>query len=132
MGDSNINLELIKISKEMLVDQYIDKKTQNHNKWIVESDYWWKLNKTILEYPLFPPYPTEKEIIEKAKILASFVKVEPVHNELPTVEIAPIEINKEIENKPTEPTQSPNLTKVEPISPSSSLFGFLYRFRKKQ
>lgn len=124
MGDSNLNLELIKISKDMLVDQYIDKKTQNHNKWIVESEYWWKLNKTILEYPQFPPYPTEKEIIERAKIFKEFVKVEPENTNITTLEIAPIESEQEIKLSPT--------TSKDESKPSNSPFlGFLYRFRRQ-
>ena len=68
-----IRLELLKMAKNMLVDEYDGKRESISNDWStkVESA---KLNGgTIPDHPGFPPYPTESEIINKAQVLNGFV-----------------------------------------------------------
>lgn len=68
-----IRLELLKMAKNMLVDEYDGKRESISNDWStkVESA---KLNGgTIPDHPGFPPYPTENEIINKAQVLNGFV-----------------------------------------------------------
>jgi hypothetical protein len=68
-----IALELIKISKELVINEYTDKRAQEHNKWLINSEKLWKFNKVNLPYPDIPPYPTENDIIKKAQILMDFL-----------------------------------------------------------
>ena len=68
-----IRLELLKMAKDMLSDEYHGKRESISNDWAtkVESA---KLNGgTIPDHPGFPPYPTENEIITKAQVLNGFV-----------------------------------------------------------
>lgn len=68
-----IRLELLKMAKDMLSDEYYGKRESISNDWAtkVESA---KLNGgTIPDHPGFPSYPTENEIINKAQALNGFV-----------------------------------------------------------
>ena len=68
-----IRLELLKMAKDMLSDEYYGKRESISNDWStkVESA---KLNGgTIPDHPGFPPYPSENEIINKAQVLNGFV-----------------------------------------------------------
>ena len=68
-----IRLELLKMAKDMLNDDYYGKREQISNDWQqkVESA---KLNGgTIPDHPGFPTYPAETDIIAKAQILNGFV-----------------------------------------------------------
>jgi hypothetical protein len=68
-----IRLELLKMAKDMLNDDYYGKREQISNDWQtkVESA---KINGgTIPDHPGFPAIPTETEIIAKATALNGFV-----------------------------------------------------------
>ena len=68
-----IRLELLKMAKDMLADDYFGKREQIGNDWStkVESA---KLNGGIIpEHPGFPPFPSEQDIIAKASALNGFV-----------------------------------------------------------
>jgi hypothetical protein len=68
-----IRLELLKMAKDMLSDEYYGKREQISNDWStkVESA---KLNGgTIPDHPGFPAYPLETDIIAKAQVLNGFV-----------------------------------------------------------
>ena len=73
MTPFEIRLELLKMAKDMLNDEYFGKRESISNNWYqqVESA---KLNGgTIPEHPGFPAIPTEQEIIAKATALNGFV-----------------------------------------------------------
>ena len=73
-----IRLELLKMAKDMLSDEYYGKREQVSNDWQtkVESA---KLNGgTIPDHPGFPAYPSENDIITKAQALNGFVSNIPV------------------------------------------------------
>jgi hypothetical protein len=68
-----IRLELLKMAKDMLSDEYYGKRESISNDWAtkVESA---KLNGGIIpDHPGFPSYPSENEIISKAQVLNGFV-----------------------------------------------------------
>ena len=68
-----IRLELLKMAKDMLNDEYYGKREQVSNDWAtkVESA---KLNGgTIPDHPGFPAIPSEQDIIAKATALNGFV-----------------------------------------------------------
>lgn len=68
-----IRLELLKMAKEMLTEDYFGKREVVSNDWQtkVESA---KINGgTIPDHPGFPAYPVETEIIAKAQVLNGFV-----------------------------------------------------------
>jgi hypothetical protein len=73
MTPFEIRLELLKMAKDMLNDEYYGKREQISNDWQtkVESA---KLNGgTIPDHPGFPAIPSEQDIIAKATALNGFV-----------------------------------------------------------
>jgi hypothetical protein len=68
-----IRLELLKMAKDMLSEEYYGKREVISNDWQtkVESA---KINGgTIPDHPGFPAYPVETDIIAKAQVLNGFV-----------------------------------------------------------
>ena len=65
--------ELLKIARQMLIEAYINRRAEDHNAWLAESELMWKNNKSHLKYPNFPPYPTEEDVIAKAETLYRFI-----------------------------------------------------------
>ena len=73
MTPFEIRLELLKMAKDMLSDEYYGKREQISNDWHMKVESA-KLNGgTIPDHPGFPAYPSESEIIAKAQILNGFV-----------------------------------------------------------
>ena len=68
-----IRLELLKMAKELLLEDYTSSKERLVNEWQVKVESA-KLNgQAIPDHPAFPTYPTENEIINKAQALNGFV-----------------------------------------------------------
>lgn len=100
-------LELLRMAKDMLFNEYIDRKAQLHNKWLAEADVAWKTRRVRIPYPAFPPYPDNDMIIAKVIQLERFlvsqgkeekpaeVKQEEVKLVVETVEAKPVEEVKE-------------------------------------
>ena len=73
MTPFEIRLELLKMAKDMLSDEYYGKREQISNDWQVKVESA-KLNGgAIPDHPGFPAYPNEQEIIAKAQQLNGFV-----------------------------------------------------------
>lgn len=73
LEETKHRLEIIKMARELLNEEYINRRAQDHNKWLVESDRIWKLHRINLPYPPFASYPTDEEIVAKATVLYEFV-----------------------------------------------------------
>jgi hypothetical protein len=69
-------LEILKIARELVINEYIDRRAQEHNEWLEKSAELWKTQRLALAYPVIPPYPTEKEIIARAVTLMAFLIVD--------------------------------------------------------
>ena len=68
-----IRLELLKMAKDLLLEEYHSSKDRLTNEWQVKVESA-KLNgQAIPEHPAFPTYPTETDIITKAQSLNGFV-----------------------------------------------------------
>ena len=68
-----IRLELLKMAKELLLEDFNSSKERLINEWQVKVESA-KLNgQAIPDHPDFPTYPTENEIINKAQALNGFV-----------------------------------------------------------
>lgn len=68
-----IRLELLKMAKDMLNDEYYGKREQISNDWQMKVEAA-KLNGgTIPDHPGFPAIPSETDIIAKASALNGFV-----------------------------------------------------------
>ena len=68
-----IRLELLKMAKELLMEDYLSNKERLTTEWQVKVESA-KLNgQTIPDHPAFPSYPSETDIINKAQALNGFV-----------------------------------------------------------
>ena len=68
-----IRLELLKMAKELLLEDYNSSKERLINEWQVKVESA-KLNgQAIPDHPAFPTYPSETDIIAKAQALNGFV-----------------------------------------------------------
>jgi len=73
MTPFEIRLELLKMAKDMLNDEYYGKREQISNDWHMKVESA-KLNGgTIPDHPGFPAIPSEIDIINKATALNGFV-----------------------------------------------------------
>lgn len=73
MSPFEIRLELLRMAKEMLVEDYYTKKEQITNNWATQCDQAKQTGASLPEHPAMPAYPTETEIINKAQTLNGFV-----------------------------------------------------------
>lgn len=76
LNDQINKLELLRMARELAVNEYIDRRAELHNRWLDESDKLWSTRRARLPYPTIPPYPTEAEILLKADALLAFISNE--------------------------------------------------------
>ena len=82
MTPYEIRLELLKMAKEMLTDDYYGKREVISNEWSTKVEES-KINGTPSpQHPGFPPFPSEEEIIKKAEMLNGFVSQTPPQPEV--------------------------------------------------
>lgn len=82
-------LELLRMSRELVINEYIDKRAQDHNAWIAQADVVWRTQGVRLAYPTFPQYPTEVDILTRARTLNTFLSAEDQTAEVePTPQVA--------------------------------------------
>ena len=79
MTDKDIELakhrmEVLKMARTLLNEEYINRRAEDHNRWLAEADQVWKTRRERLPYPPFAPYPTEAQILERAEQLLKFVE----------------------------------------------------------
>lgn len=68
-----IRLELLKMAKDMLTEDFHTKREQLANDWNVKVENARHAGTTPPDNPALPPYPTEAEVIAKATTLNGFV-----------------------------------------------------------
>jgi hypothetical protein len=87
MTPFEIRLELLKMAKDMLSDDYYGKRESISNQYASQCEYA-KLNgQPVPDHPGFPPFPNESEIVTKANALNGFVSNIPLPLESPKVTI---------------------------------------------
>jgi len=107
-----LRLEILKMARELVINEYIDRRAQDHNLWVAQSDELMRTRGFKLQYPAFPPYPTEADIIAKADSLIRFmaapIEPPPVIPQTPTAmgETAPVD---EV------PTKEAEITEIAPV-----------------
>jgi hypothetical protein len=74
LEDAKYKLELLRMARELLNEEYINRRAEDHNKWVADADVAWKTQGIKLPYPPFAPYPKESEIVTKALTLFNFLK----------------------------------------------------------
>jgi len=73
MTPFEIRLELLKMAKDMLVEEYYGKKEQVTQDWQVKVDNARHNGSVPPEHPVMPIYPTEADVVAKAASLNGFV-----------------------------------------------------------
>lgn len=69
-------MEILRMARQMLNEQYINRRAEDHNRWLAEADQAWKNKGIRLPYPPFAPYPTEEQVLAKAQELLKFVLIQ--------------------------------------------------------
>lgn len=79
MTPFEIRLELLKMAKDMLTEDYYGRREQVSNDWQVKVDNARHAGQTPPDHPGFPSYPSETDVISKANALNGFVsQIQPV------------------------------------------------------
>lgn len=126
--ESKYRLEILKMARELLNEEYINKRAEDHNKWLAECDVAWKTRGIKLPYPPFAPYPSEAEILAKAASLYNFVVEKPqadkptVANPLIDLASAPSPWVTYLNPQPVEappPIPAPDATVLTPTQPTA-------------
>ena len=73
MTPFEIRLELLKMAKDMLEQEYHGKREKLHNEWNVQVENARHAGTATPVFPELPAFPTEAEIIKKASELNGFV-----------------------------------------------------------
>lgn len=73
MTPYEIRLELLKMAKDMLTDDYHTKRDALQQQWHTQVDAAKIAGTTSPDYPTLPVFPTEDEIVKKAEALNQFV-----------------------------------------------------------
>jgi len=133
MSNNNVTsrLELLRMARELVINEYIDKRAQDHNRWLSEADVAWRTRGIKLAYPPFPHYPTEVDIVTRATALGEFlngpVQKEPnvVKNDEATIvsvkpqEVKPIieetKLTDELVPVSVEPVVDHEVTQISPV-----------------
>jgi len=84
MTPYEIRLELLKMAKDMLTDDYYGKREIISNSWQTEIESARLKGETPPSHPGFPDFPNESEIIKKADALNGFVSQTPAPAEVKT------------------------------------------------
>lgn len=61
------------MARDVVNNEYVDIRGRMHNQWVVESERLWLTERKKLEYPTFPPFPSEEEIVRRARVLENFL-----------------------------------------------------------
>lgn len=100
-------LEILRMARELVINEHTDRRAQLHNNWLYESEQLWKTRRMKLKYPDIPPYPTEQDVLERAQTLLKFLVLG--NNKVQSE--TPVEL----------PVAFPQETKQEPIVEETNL-----------
>ena len=84
MTPFEIRLELLKMARDMLIDEYHTKRQSLEQEWHIKVDAAKIAGNESPHFPTLPHFPTEQEIINKADLLNGFVSQTPPHVEVKT------------------------------------------------
>jgi hypothetical protein len=120
--ESRYRLEILKMARELLNEEYINRRAEDHNKWLADCDVAWRTQGIKLPYPPFAPYPSEAEILAKAASLYNFVEEKP-KAAAPVVDVATAPspwVTYLAPTVPAESTVDPAVVNTVPMPPAIS------------
>jgi len=109
------NLELLRLATELAYCDYNNRRANLHNQWLADNEKMKKLYGTSVPYPIIPPYPTEKEIVNKAQKLIEFLSMSRPDIEKNKTNLEFKEIVTEIAEK-KEVSKIENTEKINPLN----------------
>lgn len=71
-----IRMEVLRMARDLVINEHTDRRAELHNRWLVQSEKMWQAHRQRVAYPSIPPYPTESEILERARSLLRFISWE--------------------------------------------------------
>lgn len=74
--------ELLKVAKQILIQDYDAMRSTNHQQWLRESQIAWKTKGVLIAYPTAKLFPTEQEVVAKALELYNNLN-QPIENTTP-------------------------------------------------
>lgn len=83
--------ELLKIARELLNEEYINRRAEDHNKWVAENEESWRTRRRNIPYPPFAQYPTDEEVVRAASNLYNFI-----YGIEPTLPVTAVDIKEDI------------------------------------
>lgn len=103
------------MARQMLNEEYINRRAEDHNKWLAEADVAWRTKGVKLPYPPFAPYPTEEQILQRAQELLKFVVSKTEEEPKESVD-PPVALEKEaMPEVPHAPPVSPPVPESGPL-----------------
>ena len=72
MNDTTLHIEVLKIARDLLMDEYVELVNQLEQRWSAESALYWRAQQVIVDYPALPAPPSVDRILEKAEQLLTF------------------------------------------------------------
>ena len=72
MNDTTLHIEVLKIARDLLMDEYVELVNQLEQRWAAESALYWRAQQIIVDYPGLPAPPSVDRILEKAEQLLAF------------------------------------------------------------
>jgi len=64
------NNSILNLARQQISEEYIKSKSEDLANWLLECDRVWKEEGVMLPYPTYSFYPSEEDIIARAKLLS--------------------------------------------------------------
>ena len=90
MDNTPTSLEILRMARELVLNEHQDRRANIHNQWLVDADNLLMTQRLRLAYPPIPPHPTEADIIARAQILFDFLYAPRGVETAPEVEATPV------------------------------------------
>ena len=88
MTESERKFEILKMARQLVHDEYINKRAEEHNQWVAHNAHAIRTTRRGIPYPPFTRHPTEADIVARARALYEFV-AEPAAEVVETAVPAP-------------------------------------------
>ena len=73
MSEAERKFEILKMARQLVHDEYINKRAEEHNRWVAQNAYAIRTTRKGIPYPPFARHPTEADIVARARTLYQFV-----------------------------------------------------------
>ena len=97
MSEAARKFEILKMARQVVHDEYINKRAEEHNRWVAQNAHAIRTTRQGIPYPPFTRHPTEADIVARARTLYDFVAdPAPVVREEPIAAAEPVILEPEV------------------------------------